>query len=37
MGIKRNGHQGWNLLIGKQILLVSTLGMYKEQCGEYAY
>ena len=33
---KGNDHQLEKLLIVKQILLVSTLGMYGEQYGEYA-
>ena len=34
---KGNDHQLKKLLIFKQILLVSTLEIYREQCGEYAY
>ena len=34
---KRNDHQAKKLLNFKQILLVSALGMYREQYGEYSY
>ena len=34
---KGNDHKLKKLLIVKQILLVSTLEMYREQYGEYAY
>ena len=31
------GNNDLKLVIVKQILLFSTLGMYKEEYGEYAY
>ena len=34
---KRNDHQAKKLLNFKQILLISTQGMYREQYGEYSY